>query len=181
MSGYTGELKAIKLKNIDTLFEKLSLLMILYEILKIIFFFSHLCCNPSSMSGGVAVHGSDQDLDLTLHSGSFLLVSADDGEGSDSLAIETHVLGKTLSQENIVAIVDKLSEGEGISVNISRSKSLIRHVKIWEEVLRLDQGGHFLPLLGCGINSSWIVGTGVEQDHGSFRNVLDVLHGSSKV
>ena len=70
-------------------------------------------------------------------------------------------LGKTLSQENIVTIINKLPESSSVLVNITRGKPLIGHVKVRQEILLLDEGRHFLPLLRSWVHTSRVVSTGV--------------------
>lgn len=70
------------------------------------------------------------DLDLGFNSGSFFGVLADNGEGTSSLAVETHVLGERLGEEDVVAIVNELSDGEGILVDGTGSESLNFSFKI---------------------------------------------------
>ena len=104
-----------------------------------------------SLNGRVRVEGPDQDLDLRvdlLHSGQactvlsakpapspgwtriathglFLGRAADDAESSGSLSVETHVLGKRLGQDGLMTLGDKVSEGKGIIVDVSRGETLV--------------------------------------------------------
>ena len=80
-----------------------------------------------------------------------------------------------------MTLIDEISEGKGILVNITGGEALIGHVKVREEVLLLDQGGHLLPLLGAGVHAGGVVGAGVQEDDGALRDVSDVLHGSGEV
>ena len=50
------------------------------------------------------------------------------------LTIEAHVLGKWLSHHHLVSILNKLSQCPSIPVSISTGKTLVRHVKIWEQL-----------------------------------------------
>ena len=52
----------------------------------------HLRGNPGPVSGRVAVHRSDQDLDLTFHPGGLVTVSTDHSEGAHPLSVQSHVL-----------------------------------------------------------------------------------------
>ena len=54
----------------------------------------HLRGHPGPVSGRVAVHRSDQDLDLTFHPGGLITVSTDHREGSNPLSVQSHVLVK---------------------------------------------------------------------------------------
>merc|ERR1719342_1799633 len=99
----------------------------------------NLSCNSGSMSGRITVHRSDKNLNLRLNSGSFFSVSTNHSEGSHSLSIKSHVLGKTLSEKNIVAFINKIAKSKGITVHITRCKTLICHVKVWEKVLLFNK------------------------------------------
>merc|ERR1719400_172541 len=67
----------------------------------------HLSSDPCAVAGRVGVQWPDNDLDLRLHPGGLLLVLALHSEGSSPFAVETHVLGEALGQENSVALVNK--------------------------------------------------------------------------
>lgn len=45
------------------------------------------------------------------------------------LTIETHVLGKGLGQQDIVALLNEVTHSPGIAVNVSTCKALIGHVE----------------------------------------------------
>lgn len=55
------------------------------------------------------------------------------------LTIETHVLSKWLRQEDVVALLNKISHSPGISINISTSKALVSHVKEHQKFLLLQR------------------------------------------
>ena len=74
-------------------------------------------------------------------------------------------LGKALSKQHIVSIINELLESKSLSVHISRSKTLV-----WQELPRLYDSKHLLPLLRSWVNSSWIMSTGMEEDDGSLRD-----------
>ena len=84
----------------------------------------HLSSNPGAVAGRVGIQGPvhegviipqdasklhqkrnqyrpDNDLDLRFHPGSFVFVPALHSEGTRSLAIETHVLGKALQGQRL--------------------------------------------------------------------------------
>ena len=102
------------------------------------------------MDRGVGVHGTNDNLDLTVHSGSLLWASSGQGEQTNALTIETHILrfeskskviarihsredithfGKTLGKSNLVALLDEVTQCEGVTDSVSRRESLIRHIK----------------------------------------------------
>ena len=55
-------------------------------------------------------------------------------------------LGKALSKQHIVSIINELPESKSISVYISRSKALVCHVKVWQLVSQFPQGAEFLAV-----------------------------------
>lgn len=85
--------------------------------------------NAGTVDGGVRVHGTDQDLQLGLDACTLLSVGAGDREGTDTLTIETHVLGKRLREHKRVTIADKLAKRIRITVTVTRGEALVGHVK----------------------------------------------------
>ena len=63
-------------------------------------------------------------LDLGFNSGGFLGVLADDGEGTGTFTVKTHVLGERLREHNVVAIFEEATDSESIPVNRSGGKTL---------------------------------------------------------
>lgn len=51
----------------------------------------------------------------------------------------THILGITLSQSNLVSILQEQTDGAGVSGHVSAGKSLVRHVEVGENLLLLDE------------------------------------------
>lgn len=125
-----------------------------------------------AMNRRVAVHRTNQDLDLRHGASGFLLVGADQRKGSGSFTVKTHVLGETLSQRNLVTILQEGTDGKRILGDISAGKALVGHVEEGEQVAFLEDGGHFSPLLRPGINTGWVVSAGVQKDDGSLWDFL---------
>ena len=100
------------------------------------------------------------------------------GECASPFAVQSHVFGVGLSKTNIVAILEELSYGKGISVHIARGKSLIGHVKEGIELTVFDQLRQFFPLLGTRVDSRGIVSTGVQQNDAILRDFLWVFKNS---
>jgi hypothetical protein len=79
-----------------------------------------------------------------------------------------------------MALLDKVSDREGISIDISTGKSLvcldpgkltyiilpslIYHVKYYKMLLGLDYSAQVFPLLLCWVDTCWILRTSMEQD-----------------
>lgn len=91
--------------------------------------------NSSTMERRVRVHGSNNDLQLTVNAGAFFGVSGDKGEGADTFSIETHVLGEGLRERNLVALLDEVSDGKGVTSRVAGSETLVGHVEKGEKFL----------------------------------------------
>lgn len=50
------------------------------------------------------------------------------------LTIETHVLGKGLRQQDVMALLNEVADSPGVTVNVSAGKALIGHVEEHEQV-----------------------------------------------
>jgi hypothetical protein len=108
----------------------------------------------SAVDGGVGVHGTNDYLDLTVHSGFLLWAASGQGKQTNTLAIETHILrlesnggaiarfhcrnnvthfGETLGKSNLVAFFGEVTQCEGVTDSVSGCESLIRHIKKGEE------------------------------------------------
>mmetsp|Transcript_26998 Transcript_26998/g.59033 ORF Transcript_26998/g.59033 Transcript_26998/m.59033 type:complete len:249 (-) Transcript_26998:49-795(-) len=66
-------------------------------------------------------------------------------------------------------------------VAVSASKALVRHVKEREVALLQHQTGDLPPLLGCGVNTSGVVGAGVQQEDAPAGRFVDVLQKALQV
>lgn len=95
------------------------------------------------------------------------------------LTIKSHVLGKGLRENNVVSLLDKVTNSERVIVNISGSETLVSHIEEDKQVAFLHNVGDLLPLVTGWINSSWVVSTSVKQDCGSFRDLSNVSECSS--
>ncbi|KAF1748076.1 hypothetical protein GCK72_024543 [Caenorhabditis remanei] len=125
--------------------------------------------NTSSVDWWVRVEWTDEDLHLGSDTSGFVGIR------------ESHVLGKGLGKDDVVSLLNEVSDGEGIVVDISRSKSLVGHVEEDEQVTLLNNVGDLLPLLARWIDSSWVVSTSVEQDGSTFWNLSNVGKSSGLV
>jgi len=135
-----------------------------------------------AMRGRVRVHWSDNNFELRLDARCFFGVFAHDGKCARALPIETHVLRKRLGEEDVVSVVQKLADGKGICVDRAGGETLVGHVKVDEEIFVFANLREFLPLLGRGINTSRVVGAGVEEDTSTIGHfVLQVVEASLRI
>lgn len=119
--------------------------------------------NSGSVERWVRVHGSNHDLQLAVHAGLLFWSRGDQGECTDTFAIQAHVLREGLRKRNLMAFRNEVTDSERVTRRRARRESLIRHIEEGEETLLLDDVGDFDPLFRSGINTSGVVRTGVEQ------------------
>jgi hypothetical protein len=130
--------------------------------------------NAGTVDGRVGVQRADQDLDLGVDSLLLVGILGDNGEGTDTLTVETHVLGEGLSQADVVALLDKVADGKGVLVGVTRSEALVGHVEE-RVVASLLDGVAQLPPLSLGrVDTSGVVGASVEQEDAALGSSLDV-------
>ncbi len=128
--------------------------------------------NVGSIDGRVGIHGTDEDLELTLDATGLLGVVANDRKRSNTLSVETKVLGKRLGDDKDVAVVGKLTDGKSVTLSVSRGESLVGIVKEGKVFLFLHERRDLGPLLGRGVDSGGVVSANVKKDDRSLRSVL---------
>ena len=129
---------------------------------------------------------------------------ADDAKGTGSLSVETHVLGERLGQDGLVTLGDKVSQGKGVVVDVSRGETLVglrkrekrvamsasvvstvsqvvsHHVEEGEVTLLLEDVAELLPLLVSGVNTGRVVRTTIIQrskvNNGSWTATCGMLY-----
>lgn len=57
-----------------------------------------------------------------------------DKEQECLLTVETHVLGKGLRQQDVMALLNEVADSPGVTVNVSAGKALIGHVEEHQQV-----------------------------------------------
>ena len=156
------------------------------------------------MDWWIGVHRTDQDLDLRIHTCSFLFILrkyidvylhkgkgstgkednimietylTNNGECASPFTIQAHVFSVGLSKTNIVTILEELSYSKGISVYITRGETLISHVKESIQFTFFDQCRQFLPLFRTRINTRRVVSTSVKQNYAIFGDFLSWIQG----
>lgn len=137
--------------------------------------------DAGAVDGGVGVQRADKNLDLGVDTLALLGVLCDDGEGADTLAVETHVLGEGLGEADVVALLDEVADGEGVGVGVTRGEALVGHVEEGVVALGLDDVGDLAPLLGGRVDTGGVVSAGVEEEDGALGGGLDVGDHALKV
>lgn len=108
--------------------------------------------------------------ELAQYGVALCLCRADNVQRTDSLAIETGILGKALAdQDGDRAALDKVPHRVCVLVEISRGKALVCAVEECKVALGLKQVGNGVPLLLGRVDTGRVVGTGVEQEDGAIR------------
>lgn len=120
--------------------------------------------NSGTVERGIRVQGSDDDLQLTVDTRLLSRVRSGEGESTNALSVQAHILSERLGQSNLVALGNKMTDSKGILVGGARGEALIGHVEEREKFLLFHDVGNFGPLFRGRINTSGIVGTGMEQD-----------------
>lgn len=73
-----------------------------------------------------------------------------------------------------MALLDEVSESKGVLVGISGSEPLVCHIEEREVPASLDGSADLLPLLRCRVDTSRVVGTGVQKEDASLGGTLDI-------
>ena len=74
-----------------------------------------------------------------------------------------------------------MTERKGVLVGVATGKALVGHVEEGEVVPCLDGVGNLNPLVLSRVNTSWVVGAGVEQDNAALGHGFDVRNHSIEV
>jgi hypothetical protein len=85
--------------------------------------------DPRTVKRRVRVQRPNQNLELTVDPALLDLARRDDRERADALAIQAKVLGERLAEDDLVALGDKVSDGEGVVVGVARGESLVGLVR----------------------------------------------------
>mmetsp|Transcript_28414 Transcript_28414/g.60886 ORF Transcript_28414/g.60886 Transcript_28414/m.60886 type:complete len:303 (-) Transcript_28414:431-1339(-) len=137
--------------------------------------------NGRAVLRGTAVHGTDDALQLA-HQNIFLGgILAHDTQCSASLTVQTKVFGEGLRQKNGETGINNSSESLGICFGITRGETLVGTVEKDQVSLRLDYFQQLLPLLVRRIATGWVVRTGMKQQDGSIRGILEILQHALKI
>lgn len=85
-----------------------------------------------------------------------------------------HILGKGLTECDLVALLDEVTDGVGILVGVTGREPLVCHVEERKVAVVLDDIGDGPPLFGSRINTSWVVRACMEEEGTALRGILDV-------
>jgi hypothetical protein len=85
-------------------------------------------------------------------------------ECTDSLSIETHDFGERLSNYELEALIDEISDGGSINIEITGHEPLVSSVKEWLQFLLSANLCNFHPLLHRWVDSCWVMSTGMQKN-----------------
>lgn len=102
-------------------------------------------------------------------------------EGSSSFTVKTHDLGEGLSNNHFESLVKEISKTNSIFVEVSGDKTLISSVEEWVETSCSADLSNLLPLSKSWIDTSWVMGTSVKKNDGSWGGVVKILHHSVEI
>jgi len=102
-------------------------------------------------------------------------------EGTSSLTIESHNLSERLRDDHLEALIEEVSETVSISVEESGGEALVSSVKEGEKIILGADSGDISPLSLGGVDTSGVMGTGVEEDNRSRLGVSEILKHSVDV
>lgn len=92
-----------------------------------------------------------------------------------------HVLGKTLSEAELMAFGLEVSDRESVFLCITTSEALVCHVEKGIMVLLLYHVADLSPLRFCGVDTGGIVCAGVQENDTTFGCVLQIFHQAIKI
>ena len=124
--------------------------------------------NPCSMLGRRRVVCSNNDLDLGKYPGGSLFISTDKVQASSTFTIKSHSLSEGLSAHELDSLIDEKSKPIGILVKAATGEALVCRVEEWVELASLANISNSLPLLWGWVDTSWVVGTHVQQHNRSW-------------
>jgi len=120
----------------------------------------------------IRVHGADDDLELAVDASLLFGIGSYKGEGTNALAVKSHVLSERLGDGYLVSLGHKVAHGKGITTGRARGEALVGHVEEGEELLLLNDVGDFNPL-GLGrVDTCGVVCAGMEENNSALRSRL---------
>jgi len=122
----------------------------------------------------VAIHGASNDLHLREDTSLLVLVGADDGHGTNTLTVETEVLGEGLAEDHLEAHVSEETDSVRVLLERTRGEALVSRVEPGEETLALHDLCDLAPLLLGRIDTGGVVGASMEKDDSALGSSLEV-------
>jgi hypothetical protein len=92
-----------------------------------------------------------------------------------------HVLGETLAQSNVVALLNKVTRSKGIAIGAATGEALVGHVEESKVALLLHDVANLAPLVLGRVNAGGVVSASVEQDDAVGGSGLEVGNQALKV
>ena len=94
----------------------------------------HLGGDLGAVSWRIRVHAANGDAQLAEHTLDVVLVRQDEGESTDTLTVQAHVLRERLRDDVLVAILGEETSGICVPVGITAAKALIGRVQEWKQL-----------------------------------------------
>lgn len=122
--------------------------------------------DTSTICGRVTDLGTLENGQLATNTGRSVLSvrtrTSNKVEAASTLAIETEVLCVTLSDEHLEALLDKVTNGPSILIQITRCETLVCAIEEGELRLALHERSNLLPLVLSRINTCGVVCASVQ-------------------
>jgi len=85
-------------------------------------------------------------------------------EGTSTLSVKTHDLGKGLSDDHLESLAHEVSEACTVLIEVTSNESLVGSVEVWEQTSLLAYSSDLLPLIKSWVDASWIMSASVEHN-----------------
>lgn len=129
----------------------------------------------------IAVHGTDDHLQLRHHARGFVGGRPYDRQSSQSVSVQTKVFGKALYRRQEMTVFHEHANGGGVFRGIAGCKALVRAVEKGHQLSLLHGVTDLLPLFQCRVHACGVVSAGVQQYYTASGHLFQVLHESVKV
>jgi len=141
----------------------------------------HFVDDSSSMAWGTRVRLADKNFDLGKHRCCQFLPICLDMDVADALAVQPEVFGERLSDEVLQARLLEHELGHTILHKIARCIALVCIINYRNELARLTHLHNGLPLVCVGVNTCWILRTGVQKHCFTLWDFVQSCHASVEV
>jgi hypothetical protein len=130
--------------------------------------------DPGSVLRGGGVVSADQDLDLGEHALGGRDIGANNVQSASAFTVETHNLGKGLSDDHFEATGNEVAETVGVVVEAAGGETLVGRVEEGVELVLLANISDHGPLLLGGVHTGGIVSAGVKKDSRTGRGGSEI-------